>query len=362
MKFLRTIAAIFLLFGFVSSVRSGIADSAAVVVLGHITGGAQVGNSVSASLQVDKVLKGNITSGQILPLVATAQSVKGSRTLSGSGMWFLSPPKTILNSFNIVSPVHGSVPFDFLFLPTPQSQAFDSVVAAESESTNDKVAEELSRALLVTPPNQIAFTQLAKALSELPYSPTIESRLDDLVRAQTIELQIVGLAGLLRNGRTSYLINTLTLPAAPIKNHPLSAELVSAVAGTTDTSAHAVADLGTLATSPRTPAGIRTAAAASLERIHTGAALPFLMLMLSSPDENIQLSAVRGFSMFVQNLPVKTSDSIAAMSWLRPKGPAVYRSAETEKYTILTTAFSGTIGDYIGFWKTWFLANQETIP
>jgi hypothetical protein len=294
-------------------------------------------------------------------MVATAQIVTGSRRLSGSGIWFLSPSTSVLNSFSVVSPVHGAVPFDFLFLPTPQSQAYNSVLASESESTTDKVAEELVAAILVTPTNKIEFTQLTKALSELPYSPIVESRLQALVATQAIELQIIGLTGLLRNGRTSYLINTLTLPAAQLKVHPLSADLVSAVAGTTDTSAKSVADLGTLATSPSTPAGIRMAAASSLERIHTAGTLPFLALLLANLEESIQLSAVRGFGMFVQNLPVKTSDSVTTMSWLRPKGPAPYRTAETDKYTILTNAFSGNIVDYVAFWKTWFLANQHTI-
>jgi hypothetical protein len=351
-----------LLFLAANTLRSSVADSAAIVVLGHITSGQQVGTSASANLQVDKVLKGNASPGQVLALVATAKAVEGKRSLSGNGIWFLLPSATGPQTFNVVSPLRGSVPFDFLFLPVPQSQAYVAVESSMQESANDKVAEEIVTAFLVTPPDKIEFILLAKALADLPYSPIVQSRLQSLLETQSVDYQIAGLAGLLRNGGSAYLTRTLTLTAGQLKNHPLSADPVSAVAGTTDTSAQSIAALGALATSPAAPVGLRTAATTALEKIHTASALPFLAQLLVGTDENIQLSAIRGFSMFAENLPVKTPDSVTSTSWLRPNRPAIYKSAETEKYTILTNAFSGAIGDYAAFCPELYTLQTEVKP
>jgi len=101
--FLKKICIVFLLSGGSNVLQSSIADSVPVVVLGHITGGMQVGSAVSASLQVDKVLKGSVAPGQVLPLVGTAQNVRTNRPLAGSGIWFLAPVSGAVKSFSILA-------------------------------------------------------------------------------------------------------------------------------------------------------------------------------------------------------------------------------------------------------------------
>jgi len=115
-----------------------------------------------------------------------------------------------------------------------------------------------------------------------------------------------------------------------------------------------VAMLGKLADDPSNTPELRTASASALAWIHTGQALPYLAPLLDDANPDVRGAAVGGLAMFANNV-ISGEGSPSAVAWK-------YRTEETIAHSCMgPTCMKQNEGYYIGFWKTWWTANRNSI-
>jgi hypothetical protein len=113
-----------------------------------------------------------------------------------------------------------------------------------------------------------------------------------------------------------------------------------------------------MATTESLVVGIRGKAAEPLAMIHTKDTLPFLAVLLDSPDAELRNRAFTGFSRFVRNLPIQRAEMITTMAWMKPQGPAPYRNDETDQHGCDISVPNERHSEYASFWKAWWSRNQ----
>jgi hypothetical protein len=188
----------------------------------------------------------------------------------------------------------------------------------------------------------------------LPVSPTVTAQYQRLKQSAQHQASVVGLVGLLRQGDLQSLQELLRPPDTALKASSVRGEVLKAVKGLRSESPQVVQMLGKLATLPTVPVGTQVAAAEALRAIHTEDSLPFLAAMLDSPNADIRDNGIQGFSMFVENLPVQTSETIPNFSWMKPRGPAPYKTPETDGHSAVSRVSPDQQPTYVAFWKTWW--------
>ena len=297
---IRALAFIAAALACLSDLKASGVDEASAVVMGTITAGIVSDQKATASLRVDHVLKGIVAVGQVLKV-------------EGPGY---SAPENIA-----------------------------AAIAFTLKQTSTRYGALGDR------------WRLLRVMLALPKSPGVISSFERLADSPNLEIQIAALAGLLRAGRVDYLPNLLALPES-LPNGLMVSAFFSALGSICDNGPTALSRLGSLLTAQHVDSRLRLAAAHSLARIHSAATLAFLDQSLANPDPNVQKLGVEGFSLFVENMPVRTPES-AVTGFQPPASP--FKNAVTDKYVRIYPAKDDELPELVVCWRQWYRSNQSAI-
>ncbi len=335
------------------------ADKADAVVVGEVQSGQQSGRSAIFVLVVDRCLKGDVPSG-------TAINVRWdeawpSRNVSlpaGYGMWFLQ--KAVNGTWTLV-PVkqgQGKVPFELSYFALSKANTPTTAGNSKSMGLSDIIATELVTAMQhYKDLNQLK--ALADGLLDIGDSTVTIDLCRNLSVSSDPELRFIGLTGLVRAHDASSLAELAksmdAIPTLKLREFPLGA-----IRSQRDASPDTIQALGRFASS--SSALVQKNAAEALGYIHTPATLPLLAALLNSPDPSAREAAIRGLSLFVDNLPITTLDSTPSQKWRVPQGPAPYRTHDTGLYSLSTRALDpAQEAKYLQFWKSWWATMKDQL-
>lgn len=363
MHMIKSILGIALLMGVPCASLAGttMTDRADAVVVGEVSSGQQTGSHVSFMLRVDRALKGSIAPGTVVSVEwARAPVVSTPLQHSGEyGVWFLQAAST--GAWHLLPATHSNAPIPLALACYPLPKGSVPSVITTAASPHDLVALELAAGLGQFDRRGVQFYRAANGLLSIPASPAVASVHRLLVKSADPQLQVVGLIGLVQQGDAASLEQVPQFQEA-MSASILSTQMVLAVQHVRDGAPRTVEALGRLVTGPTVGVGIQAAAAEALRTIHTRESLPFLVAMLDSPSLKIRHQGLAGLSMFVLNLPIQTPEMGPSMTWLTPQGPAPYRTADTDRYSV---AFGvepeGRQAEYVTFWKGWWARMQNQL-
>jgi hypothetical protein len=119
----------------------------------------------------------------------------------------------------------------------------------------------------------------------------------------------------------------------------------------TNTDPSAITMLGDMIRTSRHPE-LQQAAARALARMHTRPSLPYLAGILTSSDVKLVTFAVGGLSMFANNVPIGTNETV----------PGPYRTAETIAHSTMDERLvQAKPSYYVAFWQQWWQQNQKQL-
>ena len=82
--------------------------------------------------------------------------------------------------------------------------------------------------------------------------------------------------------------------------------------------------------------------------------MPYLARLLDSPDATLRTCAIGGLAMFANNVPIGSHEP-AAGDW-------AWRTDDTIAHSAMDQGvISNNAAYYIGFWKSWWAANQVAL-
>lgn len=315
-----------------------------------------VGDTASATITVEKVLKGSIESGALVSAMWTVsqlprapvnnvRSVHGLFFLrdAGNGEWRLMPVVAGGGWFNTSEETPATVPTDIAAAAAASLPANPSVV--------DRVALELVTA--VESGGSSSFLNILSVAREMP-SPVFNAAFRRFVAGGKTPLVCIGAAGLL-------LVGDPAVPIAIRDNYPAWSSMpgwrwviLQMMQSYVTTDSQALTALGSLATNEKVPAELRIAAATALAAIHSPQTLEFLAPLLDDPNTKLEAAAVGGLSMFANNVPVRGHEPAA--------GPWKYRTDDTMAHSVFDEGVIRQRGAYyIQFWKDWWVQNQSSL-
>jgi len=348
------------LFGERVGALDDLAGKADTIIVGQIQSGQQVGNSIAVVLSVVRVIKGTLMEGSLLDVSGEVRHpLSRSNIQSGRGLWFL---KQSAGHWTFL-PIMANPAFleHGCFIPYIETSLGPRRDDTLPQTDGDKVALEIVSSLRegrIDRKDPYIINWIIDVM--LGQRPFITSLLRGLRAETNPDLHILGLTALLT---TEDQISALAELAGNvnllerIKQMPLAG---IAICGITNPDSTVVSSLGRISVYD----GLQACAAESLAAIHTVQTLPFLARLLDSKEPTAREWAVRGLSRFVENLPIRQeADHITGKS-LIPRGPAPYRSADTDRFSLsrrrLTlTGESDT--EYVQFWKLWWARMQNEL-
>lgn len=333
-------------------------DEAQAVVVAEVQSGQQVGYSAAFTLSVVRTLKGSFGPGDTIN-VAWGSTLTANKSLKGDyGLWFLSQA-AVGGPWTLKGVLQGQYPFEFAYFPLPKASSLASLnTVARPKTVNDQAASELAAALeAYTDPSQIYHLALGfLSIGESDAAPVIYGAL----RAHPDpEIRFIGLAGLIRSNDPTAL-GEVASNIEQVPNLQARGLLASAISGRRDTDPVAISQIGRIASSSSVV--FQGAGAEALKNIHTRDTLPYLADLLDSGDARIREAAMIGLSRFVDNLPVQTQFNVLNFAALTPQGPAPYRTALTDTYS-LSRRWLGAEDEtkYIQFWKSWWAHMKDEL-
>jgi hypothetical protein len=335
-----------------------LARDADAVVIGETLSGVQTGNSVALVLSVTRAIKGEVPVGARLDVSGqTRFSWTGDLQSKDYGLWFL---KRAGDGWELMSVVPNSFALDAgCFVPLSKTASPGTVATDSPPATaGDRVALELVATLEqgYTSPTQL--DTLAWAFNGLGRRPFVTGLCRILRANPDPELRFIGLTGMLTGPDETSALAEIADNVNLIPKLKVSAVLAISLCGIRSTDPAALLSLGRLSADPSTEG----CAAMSLDFIHTRETLPFLARLLDSTDPKAREYAIQGLSRFVENLPIaEANDQITGKSHV-PRGPSLYRTAETDRYS-LANRWLGSDSDteYIRFWKSWWASVKDEL-
>jgi len=313
------------------------------IVVGSIVQGTVSGTAVTGSIQVERVLKGNWRTGQVIGVAGTISQPSPTRTVADErGIFFLAGNGS--GPVRLVSVTSGFLLDErFLFLPLPDASSPADPPA--SSSPRERVLLEILAGMeagTLKRPGGFIEPEFEYRAAPTPAARTVFRR---WLTSGSQRLVASSLQALLAEGDTTALARVSTDPA--LRRVAAEAHAFDGLKGYfKNTDPAAVRALGELAGDNSNSMELRIAAASALARIHTRQALPFLAQLLDSPDVNLRVLGVGGLSMFANHVPIGSHEP-AAGDW-------PWRTEET-------IAHSGMEGSNVGFWKSWWAANQAAL-
>ncbi len=337
-----------------------LADKADAVVVGEIQSGQQAGHSVTLVLLVVRAIKGDLANGTLLNVSGEVRNSLTAQLVGKTcGLWFLKQNDSrwtvlpVLQSPSLLD-TGAFVPFLKTELGGPISTTL------LPETVGDKVASELVTALKQGNLGGLQLHILSSTVTMFGERPFIT----DLFRALRAEsdpnLKFIGLTGLLGTSDERSAMAEIADNVDSIAKLRGSTLLGRKICGNQNPDPAVVSSLGRISLYP----GMAACAATALAAIHTRQTLPFLAQLLDSKDPAAREQAVRGLSRFVENLPIRQRDDNITGKSLIPQGPAPYRSADTDRFSLsrrLLTLTGESDAEYVQFWKLWWARMQNEL-
>lgn len=336
-------------------------QQADAVVVGKIASAEPGATNPKLLLMIDRVFKGSLVPGETINILpAGGQPKRAAGQLWGDyAIWFLQ--SNGVGNWRIMH-VPGAQSLESSCYRIPEGFPAASVQGANgtAPSVIDLVLAELTNAAERLDPWGIEFDWLVLNFRHMPPSASLIAAYRRMSESSKIQVKYFGLSGLLKGDAAS--LEQMPLDDATLAQLPSTVrQLVLGPLGTRDPSPSTIAVLGRIATTQNLRVGTRGSAARSLAMIHTKETLPFLAVLLDSPDSALRSWAFVGFTRFVNNLPIDVPEMMTTMAWAEPQGPAPYRTAETDRHIASTIVPDAKHAEYTSFWKAWWARMQNQI-
>jgi hypothetical protein len=315
------------------------------VVVGSVRAIA-VNGTISATIDVERVLKGSVSRGIPISVTWASRLYADVHDIPvDHGIFFLSHSSAGL--WSLLPTANGAMAWWDTYVRTPEAATGRPQGNA---SALDKVLAEIVAAVEAGGRPDVDLV----AIFRLNRSPVLAAAFRRFETASDVRLKGLALAALLSVGDTS-AITTVQQSSIALASTQLWPEIVREIEQyyvSTDPSAiHA---LGTLAVDPKTSQSLRAAAAMALARAHSKATLPYLAQLLDDSDSLVRARGVGGLAMFANHVPIGSHEP-AAGEW-------IWRTEETIAHSAMDQGLiSSNAAYYIGFWKSWWVANQTAL-
>ena len=342
-------------------------QTADLIVVGSVSGGTKSGSTLSFSIQVERVIKGNsaMTGTQIAvdwtPEPQGGPPEAGPPRLTGHGLWFLTRSPS---AWELQPVANNGVPFTSAYIPEPPGTSLTAYTYSPGAALSDKVASEISGAIETATASggTTYLLSLYKLLDELQ-SPVTQQLWSRLSVSELMNQKLFGLGGLIRSGNTGALQAAFE-SASSFASYPLEAGiLLQSIRGDfRATDSNSVGLLGRIATQVDCPSDLRHAAAKALASIHSKDALPYLAALLDDQDRGLRAEGIGGLASFANGLPVQTPANTVSLGYLQLPTSAPYKTDDTVAHLIL--ALPSTAPDessYLSFWKSWWSQNRGSL-
>ena len=316
--------------------------------------------TIDATISVERVLKGTVTSGTSIsirwtyPITHGEPGPPGSALVSsGHGVFFLQHNSD--GAWSLLPASWGDSRWEDTYIPTPPSvpsgvTAVASASLPPAASALDRVMLEMAVAVEAGAP--MPFDLIAAFRQS--HSPVLAAAFTRLVSNNDPYLRSIGLRGAVVGGDPSVPL-TIRQNYTSLSGGAGWLDLVQEIKFYyVNTKVAAVQNLGKVATDTGVGLDLRIATAVALARMHTQQSLPYLASLLSDSNPTLKTAAVGGLASFANNVPIGSHEPAA--------GPWRYRTDDT----IAHSAFDeGTIerqeSYYISYWKGWWQQNQQAL-
>ena len=339
-----------------------LANRADAIVVGDIKDGQIVGREVSLTLQVSRVLKGDLKALDVVQARSRFRVMhqgRPSKLEPLRGLWFLEHR----DGWELLQ---GPTYFPATYFPIPSGEIGEGYRYPVEAVITDKVVLELASAAETFNGNSKQFSMAGKAFHGGFYgldSEAIRSAYWRLAGSDSPSARILGLAGLVGLGPDQDVMGRVEKELAELGSQTDVSVLASRLELVTTTDPDVVGSLGRLATSRTLSQRLRRAAAYTLRSIHSRDAVPYLAELLESDKVRLQDLAVSGLSLFAANLPKITPESARSLSWLTPRGPRRYSIAGIEQHMHVNAEFGDASERqrHVEFWKSWWVSQRAAV-
>lgn len=204
----------------------------------------------------------------------------------------------------------------------------------------------------------MAFHPIHSLSSVLGKSDAVHAAFEYLAQLPGSRQKSVGIACLLAAGDPSGMpLLEQSLPS--INDEDLARIVGGPVQSWRNSDQAAVRSLGRIATGLRAQGGFLSYLANALAEVHTADTLPYLALLLDSPDPRVRIKANGGFSAFVGGLPIPTKDNFANGQFMVPS-PTPYSSDPSWKaFAIPNNPSTSQLNAASVGWKNWLDSHPE---
>jgi hypothetical protein len=332
-------------------------DQTTAVVVGQVLSGQVSANSATFTLLVVRTLTGDPVPGSRIGVAGTLARGGNGDPTGAYGMWFLRKGS---GGQWALSPVQQG-PFDLAYYPLSATNSPAGVVTNAQPSTlSDQIAVEIVAAL-PSYSGPVQLHQLASGLLATVDSSFTQELFQSLRANLDPELKFIALARLLKTGDPTALAEVAS-DVGQMPQLTTTFFVIPGILGRRDSNPTAIGYLGTIAASSDT--NVQRAAATALKYIHTRDTLPFLAKLLESNDPTARELAMSGLSRFVENLPIETQYNTLNGKAVLQQGPAPYRNAQTDKYSLATRSIAQateTEAAFLQFWQSWWASMKHTV-
>jgi hypothetical protein len=338
-------------------------QKADLIVVGSTTEAIQAGATINITLQVSRVVKGDAgLSGTAIRVVLDSTQNMGNLEAvlpaTGNGLWFL---QNSSGNWSLIPVTAGAILFGETFIRLPAGSVPAPYAYAQTASLSDKVASEISAGIESGTANTGIYGNVLQSglLDEL--NSTVTQRLYQRTAASSSpQLQELGLSGLIRGGNTAALVSALKSASRFADNGVLVASIRNEFRAS---DANAIAVLGEAATNATNLALLlRVAAAHALAAIHSVGTLPYLATLLDSPNYDLRVEAIGGFSAFSNSLPIQTSAGVPSLSYLQLPASAPYKTQDTlANFAMGPQAVGQRETSLLSFWKSWWSQHRTSL-
>lgn len=332
---------------------TGLNEKADAVVVGEVQSGTQHGRQVTFFLTVTRTIKGDIQNGTTLNVLCEWVKFEGGGDVGFHyGLWFLK--RNGPDAWVVLPTTESPSGFPNTYIPLSKTNAPAGRISnSKPASVSEGIADELQYVI----EHYVDLHQLNIALEGLFDDTDAVTRkrvFRELSANKDPELKFIGFGGLLLMNEPG-AFEQIAANADSIGGLKMSRYPVGAIAYVRDGSPATVRTLGKLSLSSN--AAVQRAAAQALCDIHTLEALPFLGDLLESSDGETRAWAVKGLSMFVENLPIRHPEDTPSQRWRIRQGPAPYKTVDTDRYSTAERRMDPDPAqekECVNFWKQWW--------
>ena len=345
---------------------SGALGSADAVVLGSVSGYTDSFTSVSFTINVESVLKGNVGSTAIQ--VSHPWSYPSKVLLAGPplspttiglylhGIWFLR--RTATAAWDLIPRGGFGGDPSQLFWPTPAALPA-TYAPAPGASLLDTLMLQAAAGLEAVGVMPQDLQGIVETYPPAPPSQAVQAILARWVALPTPGFRQMGVACMLETGAPGAVAQLVQL--GPSIGEPWASMIATALEQSfRDTTPNSVTQLAQYASAGTTTAAMRKAAIRALAAIHTTEALPFLATLLNSSDPFEQGQGVFGLGSFANGCPPQTPGNVVSMAYLSLKNPSQFKTADTIANFALggnPAAGDPVLAQRVLFWQNWWAVN-----